>query len=122
MKIEKDIYQGYIWTSDSDGPIVIDDKEFELEIEDNAIPFVVEGMLATKSKSIAIKYVDGKHRIVVTDLDLDGEYDEVTFAAHRMEGIKGLQFRRYWKEVENDLCLGMKELVPANLVFVGFNK
>ena len=122
MKIEKNIYQGYIWTSDSDGPIVIDDKEFELEIEDNAIPFVVEGMLATKSKSIAIKYVDGKHRIVVTDLDLDGEYDEVTFAAHRMEGIKGLQFRRYWKEVENDLCLGMKELVPANLVFVGFKK
>lgn len=121
MKIEKNNYQGYIWMSDAQKPLVID-GEYELEIADNAIPFVIEGMLATPDKSILIKYVDGKHLVKEFDLNSTAEYDVIEYAANRMEGVGGLIFRRYWREVSDSRCLDMNVLTPAEQVFVGFKK
>lgn len=121
MKIEKNNYQGYIWMSDAQKAIVID-GEFCLEITDDALPFVMEGMLATKDKSIIVKYVDGRHLYKEFDLNCSSEYDEEVYTANRMEGIGGLVFRRYWKEQTDSRCLDMKVLTPAEQVFVGFKK
>lgn len=121
MKIEKDNYQGYLWMSDAQKPVKID-EEFEMEIADDALPFIVEGMLATATKSIMIKYVDGKHLIKEFDLNSAAEYDTVEYVANRMDGIAALVFRRYWREESDGRCLDMKVLTPAEQVFVGFKK
>ena len=96
MKIEKSIYQGYLWYSDQKAPQVLNNEVFELEIADSSNPFIVEGQL------------------------FDGQKVEQVFHSYRMDGEQ-LKFNLYWREVEDDLCEGMKVLQPAELVFVGFN-
>ncbi len=121
MKIEKSKYQGYLWYSDKKEPQVLNNEVFELEIADNANPFVIEGLLFDGQKSINIKYVDGKYIVNTYDLNaLDGVMQEQKFYSHRMDG-KQLKFRQIWKEQPDELCEGMQVLQPAELVFVGFN-
>ncbi len=121
MKIEKSKYQGYLWYSDKKEPQVLNNEVFELEIADNANPFVIEGQLFDGQKSINIKYVDGKYIVNTYDLNaLDGVMQEQKFYSHRMDG-KQLKFRQIWKEQPDELCEGMQVLQPAELVFVGFN-
>jgi CRISPR type III-associated protein (TIGR04423 family) len=121
MKIEKSKYQGYLWYSDNKEPQVLNNEVFELEIADNANPFVIEGQLFDGQKSISIKYVDGKYIVNTYDLNtLDGVMQEQTFHSHRMEG-KLLKFIQIWKNQSDELCEGMQVLQPAELVFVGFN-
>jgi len=121
MKIEKSKYQGYLWYSDNKEPQVLNNEVFELEVADNANPFVIEGQLFDGQKSISIKYVDGKYIVNTYDLNtLDGVMQEQTFHSHRMEG-KLLKFIQIWKNQSDELCEGMQVLQPAELVFVGFN-
>ncbi len=121
MKIEKSKYQGYLWYSDKKEPQVLNNEVFELEIADNANPFVIEGQLFDGQKSISIKYVDGKYIVNTYDLDaLDGVMQEQKFYSHKMDG-KQLKFRQIWKEQPDELCEGMQVLQPAELIFVGFN-
>lgn len=122
MKIEKSKYQGYLWYSDESKPAkVLNNEEFEIEIADNANPFIVEGQLFDGQKSISIKYVDGKYFFNTYDLNaLDGVMQEQKFYSHRMGG-KQLKFKQIWEEQPDELCEGMQVLQPAELVFVGFN-
>ncbi len=121
MKIEKSKYQGYLWYSDKKEPQVLNDEMFELEIDDNANPFIIEGQLCDGHKSISIKYTDGQYVVKTNDLDeLEGEIQEQMFYSHRMGGMK-LKFKQIWKEQPDELCEGMRVLQPAELVFVGFN-
>jgi len=121
MKIEKSKYQGYLWYSDNKEPQVLNNEVFELEIADNANPFVIEGQLFDGQKSISIKYVDGKYYVNTYDLDdLDGVKQEQMFFSHRM-GDRKLYFKQFWQPVNDEQCEGMQVLQPAELVFVGFN-
>ena len=120
MKIEKSKYQGYLWYSDNKEPQVLNNEVFELEIADNANPFVIEGQLFDGQKSISIKYVDGKYYVNTYDLDdLDGVKQEQMFFSHRMADRK-LYFKQFWQPVNDEQCEGMQVLQPAELVFVGF--
>lgn len=126
MKIDKAIYEGYVWWSDENAPCVIDNEEFELQIADEANPFVVEAQLycAETETSIAVKYVDGSYRnIRIENKELAGKIssDEKKYHATRMNG-KVLRFRQYWREESDPLCEGMAVLQPAELAFVGFEK
>ena len=121
MKIEKSTYQGYLWYSNEKQPQVFDNEAFELEIADDANPFIIEGQLYDGKKSVSIKYVDGKYIVKSYETDsLTGEFQEQVFHSHRMDG-KRLKFKQFWKEQPDDLCEGMKVLQPAELVFVGFD-
>ena len=121
MKIEKSTYQGYLLYSNEKQPQVFDNEAFELEIADDANPFIIEGQLYDGKKSVSIKYVDGKYIVKSYETDsLTGEFQEQVFHSHRMDG-KRLKFKQFWKEQPDDLCEGMKVLQPAELVFVGFN-
>lgn len=143
MKIDKSIYNGYLWFSDKNSPQIILGEEFEMELDDNTNPFVVEGWLADDKKSVSIRYVDGHHIVRIWNLEelnacktieemisgkvLDGSNckQREEFVAHRMgHGIRKLVFYRYWR-LDNDgagLCENMAGYVPAELVFVGFDK
>lgn len=123
MKIEKAKYQGYIWFSDSAEPYV-KEGEYEIDIEDDVNPFIIEGQLYdTEAKiSYSIKYADGKHICVKYVLsELQGEFREQTFCSNKMHGRK-LKFREYWKAVPDPLCEGMEVLQMSGNVFVGFEK
>ena len=120
MKIEKSKYQGYLWYSNAKEPQIIENKDFELEIEDTENPFIIEGQLYDGTKSISIKYVDGKY-VVKTYMvsELKGEVQQQVFYSNRMQH-KQLLFSQYWREEPDALCEGMNVLQPKELVFVGF--
>ena len=127
MKIEKSIYDGYIWYSDKSNPKVFQDEEFEFDTDKIENPFIIEGQLYDDQKMISysIKFVDGKYickKYEVESTDFNKKDVEIkTFHANRMDNLK-LQFLQYWKEEVDELCEGMKVLQPKELVFVGFVK
>jgi CRISPR type III-associated protein (TIGR04423 family) len=127
MKIEKSIYDGYIWYSDKSEPEVFQEKDFEFDTDKIDNPFIIEGQLYDDQKMISysIKFVDGKYickKYEVESTDFNKKDVEIkTFHANRMDDLK-LQFLQYWKEEVDELCEGMKVLQPAELVFIGFVK
>ena len=127
MNINKPIYEGYLWYSNAQSPQVIDKEEFELTIDDNHNPFIVEGQLCDvhNRHSISIKFVDGQYIIKEYDFTEDDfskpEIEVKTFLSNRMGGKK-LQFLQYWRAEKDPLCEHMEVLQSAELVFVGFDK
>lgn len=126
MKISNSKYTGYIWYSDQNKPKLFNNEDPNIDIEDNINPFIIEGQLFDGTKSISIKYVDGKYCVKEYILsDMKGEVKDLIFYANRMGEKRQLKFKQYWREDdENDedaLCENMKVLQPKELVFVGFN-
>lgn len=125
MKIEKSIYEGYLWYSDQIEPAILTNEEFELEITNDKNPFIIEGQLydINKMKSISIKYVDGKYLCNEYDVNkADFNKKDITikiYYSNRIQGKK-LQFLQYWEEEPDTLCENMAVLHPKKLVFVGF--
>lgn len=128
MKIDKSVFEGYIWYSDQQKPQVFRNEEFGIEISENQNPYIVEGQLFDHQKmiSIGIKYVDGKYVCLkkkIESSDFNRSNVEIKeYAPNRMERVSKLLFLQYWEEQEDDFCECMKVLLPAELVFVGFKK
>ena len=125
--IDKARYEGYVWMSDQQEPLVIcPDEEFEMTLCDEDNPFVVEGNLwdATNRVSIMIKYVDGKYivrRTEVTD-ECKKNATRKEFLPHRVKGVKKLVLLQCWNEEKDPLCENMVTLQPGKLEFIGFIK
>jgi CRISPR type III-associated protein (TIGR04423 family) len=125
-EIKKSNYQGYLWYSDKKTPESFSNKEygaFELDATKN--PFIIEGQLYDSENRISysIKYVDGEYFIneyKVEEADLKDNDNKVSYKAHRMGKGVVLEFLQYFREVEDELCEGMKVLQPAEKVFIGF--
>lgn len=123
-------YEGYIWYSDEKEPRVFRGEhhvDVEALLKDDADRhFVVEGNLWNKEtqESIAIRYADGRYRVRHTDLSAYGSENATakTFVAHKIYGVKALEFKQLWEAQEAPLCEGMPVLRPKKLVFVGFKK
>ncbi|MDR2475411.1 MAG: TIGR04423 family type III CRISPR-associated protein [Bacteroidales bacterium] len=117
--------EGYIWYSDQPEPQIIGAEVYVLELDNNKNPFVVEGQIYSESeqKSVSIKYVDGKYIVKKYDLrEIVGKVcNEKSFIPQRLGGVAKIKFRQYWKEQEDEFCEGMKTLVPAECVFMGFS-
>lgn len=130
MEINKQAkYDGYIWMSDKTQPQVLNGEGYDvLSLVDGANPFVIEGQLwnAAERVSISIRNIDGKYIIKthqVADSDLVKGNDHVTLEEYipHFAGTKKLYFLRYWEAREDEFCEHFKALVPAKLVFIGFN-
>lgn len=128
MKIEKSIYDGYIWYSDKSEPEVFQSQDFEFDTDEIVNPFIIEGQLydAQKRVSYSIKFVDGEYicktyENVSKDVANGEDIMLKIFHSNRMDNLK-LQFLQYWKEEVDELCEGMKVLQSKELVFVGFVK
>ena len=116
-------YEGYLWLSDSEKPIIYDHKKLELPQASN--PFVVEGKKNKKKEGVSysIKYVDGQYIVIehiVADTDINNPHNEIkTYLANRM-GDRWLKFLRYWEKKEDENCLNMSVLSLTKTVFIGF--
>lgn len=128
MKIEKSIYDGYLWYSNDPNPVVLKNEEKEILLTDEENPFIIEGQLydAQKRVSYSIKFVDGEYicktyENVSKDVANGEDIMLKIFHSNRMDNLK-LQFLQYWKEEVDELCEGMKVLQLTELVFIGFVK
>ncbi len=125
--ISSQLWSGYIWLSDQTAPEVFSEakKIDESLLANGANPFIAEAQLisADVKTSVSISNVDGQVKIAAHAIatPADCEDEPVSFLANRMEGVKRLCFVRRWQEQADDFCDGMKTLVPAALIFRGFD-
>lgn len=130
--IERGIYEGYLWFSDADAPVVLDGEELAVDFDqvltikgrDYDLPskrvFIAEAQLFDKDNSISysVKYVDGQHLVKRYEVDRCKETDLKQYYGNGMK--KWLQFLQYWELQHDSFCCGMETWVPKGLVFVGF--
>mgnify|MGYP004451414891 CR=1 FL=1 len=121
MVIDKSKYMGYLWQSDKKSPEILPSSG-QLDTDAVSNPCVVEGQLVDSEKSISIKFVDGKYLVKEYLLVDYADVEPVEYIPNRMEGVKGILFKRAWKPVNDDLCEGWEVLQPAELVFVGLKR
>lgn len=127
-EIAKSKYQGYLWKSDKEKPIVLHgDTERGWQLDESENPFIVEGRLWDEKnrRSININYIDGKYIVKSYDVSVEELSDREiieTFIPHRIEGTGKLMFIRRWRKEEDVLCAGFEKLIPGELIFVGFEK
>lgn len=130
-------YIGYLWMSDQKYPTEFREPtmlEEELSIDEKTNPFIIEGQLYCEEesglkKSYSIKYVDGEYWVTEYDLNklktrkdfvLDDMKQVKSFIPNRFQ-VSKLTFAQYWQESKPDeLCEGMKVLIPGPFVFIGF--
>lgn len=127
-KIEKSLYTGYLWKSDSPHPeVLIPAQEYEYAPVDSENPFIIEGFLYDEDNHISysIKSVDGECFIHRYDLNTfnNVEKREKKYLAHPNIGnnIK-LKFDQYWRPEPDERCEEISVLKPAEFVFTGFQK
>lgn len=124
--IKNALYQGYLWWNNELKPIVFDGgKSIKVMLIDGQ-RYVVEGVLWDEEHNLSytIKYIDGNHVIIETELtkDLEEMSDLQEYISNKLRGNPILLFRQIWQEEMDPLCEGMKVLVPGKSVFVGFKK
>jgi len=124
--IKKAKYQGWLWYSDQPKPEVIDD-EFELTLDETKNPFIIEGQLWDGSRSVSIRFVDGKYlfnEFTVEGNDNGNErYDAaMEYIPHCLDGVNAVFMRQRWVKEKDELCEGMDVWKPAGNIFVGFKK
>lgn len=114
--------QGYIWMSDKTQPEIISELNIDDYKKTPSNPFVNECMFSTETTSYIIRFVDGQYIISEASFSVpEGAIDKpVEYCAHRLEGIAKIKLVQRWELRENTNCLDMKEYVPTQLVFKGF--
>ncbi len=124
MKINKSIYEGYIWWSDKSTPDLYLNEEFGINLDETENPFIVEGQLFDGTISYSIKYIDGKYIVNEFDIRKLAQFESTpkSYVSNRMGSETYLQFNQYWRPVPDPLCENMSTLQPAELVFTGFKK
>ena len=119
-------YEGYLWLSDANSPIVYRNEQMDKSLFEKSNPFIIEGQLYdwVSMISYSIKYVDGELKVYQYQVKPDDfnsiGIEEQTYIPNRMEGISGLKFLQYWRPKKDKLCEGMEVKQPCEFVFVGF--
>lgn len=121
---QSQLYEGYLWWSNANKPIIFVNEPLSQWPEESANPFILEGQLFDKQnqKSFSIRFVDGSyliHSFNLIELQ-NNEYINKEYLPERMDGVSKLCFREYWKPEKDAFCEDMKVLKPAEIVFAGF--
>lgn len=122
------VYQGYIWLSDAEAPIILDREPFPLEaLKETEERFIVEAQLFDPIAKQSIRMIFSNNTLSPYIYDLEildttrvcENQDVRRYVGNRMNG-KMLYFKQYWKNETDENCAGMDTLKPAELVFIGF--
>lgn len=116
-------YEGYLWWSHQTSPNVLNDEPIS-QLPEGKNPFIIEGQLYDdkNKKSYSIRFIDGGYMVKSFDLNnlKELEFIDKQYLPNRLDGVKQLCFKEFWRPVEDKLCEGMDVLQPAEIVFVGF--
>lgn len=120
------LYEGYLWWSNAQQPIVFQDETLPDWPGETDNPFIIEGNLVNKENnlSFAIRFVDGEYFVNRFDMNelKDNEFISKSYLPNRFPSeIKKLCFKEFWKPVSDEFCEDMPVLKPAESVFIGFN-
>lgn len=121
--MDKAKYIGYIWYSNTSTPDIYDGSQtLDKSLFDLENRFIIEGQLYSPdlSKSVSIKFVDGQYIEKVYDVTDDDFKNATSYESNRIEG-KRLRFTQRWVSKADEYCDGMSVLVPAEIVFLGFD-
>lgn len=113
-------YQGYYWLSNAETPVMVNGKLDLTQIKIN--PFIIEGMLwdEKSQKSIMISHT-GSYQIFEYNLkEIEGEFVEKEYMAHRLDGVSKVSFKQLWQAEEDTNCERMEVLKMKAQIFVGF--
>lgn len=122
LTLPKANYQGYIWYSDRSEPEIIE-TEFHIDIASDTNPFIAEAFLLDIDRQIShsIKFVDGEYLFNSFKLN-DEDYSNYKVYKGNHMNNRDLRFTQRWKTVKDSLCCDMITRIPAEMVFVGFDK
>jgi len=117
-------YEGYIWLSDAETPIVLHEREYDFskhsEIDN---PFIIEALLYAKEESISvtIKHT-GKYHIHEIDLKQYSKenFVDIQYLPHRLSGVSKVNFKQLWLPEMEENCNNWEVLKMKALVFTGF--
>ena len=119
-------YEGYIWFSDKEKPLVLRDEEYDFFVHsENENPFIVEALLYNKEQNISviIRHT-GKYHVNEFDLKALKEegavFEEVKYLPHRLDGIDKVNFKQLWLPEPDEHCKDMEVLKMQALIFTGF--
>lgn len=115
-------YEGYVWMSDKEYPIVLNSETYDFsKIKNN--PFIIEALLFNKNenKSIHIQHT-GEYQIFEYDLNGFEESNlvEKEYLPHRLKDVNKVKFRQIWLPEEDENCAGFEVLKLKAIVFCGF--
>jgi CRISPR type III-associated protein (TIGR04423 family) len=119
-------YDGYVWMSNEDKPIVLQKEDFNHR-ESVINPFIVEALLFDEEKQHSIHIThDGSYKITGFDLNTfkkpTFEVVEKSYLPHRLEGLKKVCFKQIWMEEEDKEFPNFPVLTLQATVFCGFKK
>ena len=118
-------YEGYVWLSDAEKPIILPNSEFEFsKYTEQSNPFIIEALLFDKvnNKSIHIAHT-GKYHINEYDLKryTDENLVDVQYLPHRLKDINKVCFKQLWLPEKDENCNGFEVLKMKALIFTGFD-
>jgi CRISPR type III-associated protein (TIGR04423 family) len=115
-------YQGFIWLSDADKPIVLQNEPFDLsKIKTN--PFIIEALLFNAEKEISI-HIQHTGNYQITEYHFNrfdnAEVVDNEYLPHRLDGVSKVKFKQIWISRPDENCAGMEVLNLKAIVFCGF--
>lgn len=119
-------FEGYIWLSDQEKPILLRNETFDFsKYEEGANPFIVEALLYNNNNSVHIQHTG---RYVVKEFDFKhlenkgAVFEDVKFLPHRLDSVNKVKFKQLWLPEEDADCENMPVLKMKALIFTGFDK
>lgn len=117
-------YEGYVWLSDANEPIVLNDEAFDFSTV-RINPFVIEALLYNKKENLSIRVQHtGEYQIFeyyLSEIETASFVDKA-YLPHRLKAVKELKFKQIWLPEQDENCEGMDVLTLKSIVFCGFNK
>lgn len=117
------IYEGYIWWSDKDAPVVLFDEQIPVTWPlANQLPVIIEGYIFCKvnQTSYSIRFLDEGYMVTKYEIDKTENGEIVDFIPNRLKGVAKIKFLQHWEVEKDPLCAGFEVLKPKANVFVGF--
>lgn len=115
-------YQGYIWFSDADKPIVLKDETYDFSTI-SVNPFIIEALLYNEQKEVSI-HIQHADNYQITEYHLNhfdkAEVADVEYLPHRLSGVEKVKFKQIWLPEPEENCQGMEVLNLKAIVFCGF--
>lgn len=102
-------YQGYIWLSDADKPVIIKDNIcISTQMPKIHRNFMVEALLYNKGneKSIHLTHTQRYH-INEFDLSIFRDTSDCEYIAHKLTGYRKIKFTAVYEDIADELCEGM---------------